>query len=97
LKSDPESLSPCRPARPELLVAGVAAVLIMWLLVLPGAAKHPRVRDFSSFLEARGVDPNAKFFTDQQAGFDGSRQVMRTVSANSNAFWRVGSSRAADR
>lgn len=74
-------------SRPELLVAGIALILVVWLLVLPRLARQPHIQAFSAFLEDRGVDPNAKFFTDQQAGFDGSRRVMRDVNQNSNAFW----------
>lgn len=87
MKSEPAGNNNKPRSRPELLVAGIALIMVVWLLVLPRLAQQPDIQAFSNFLETRGVDPNAKFFTDQQAGFVASRHVMRNVNENSNAFW----------
>jgi hypothetical protein len=74
---------------PRLLVLCLGLLLILWLVVLPWISTRPAVRQWSDFLDANGVNPNAKFFTDQQAGFVSSRQVMQQMSKHPETFWNI--------
>jgi hypothetical protein len=65
----------------------VGLLLVIWLVVLPRISKLPAVERWSAFLDDRGVNPNAKFFTDQPVGFVKSRQVMQRAQENAKAFW----------
>lgn len=62
-------------------------LLVTWLVVLPRISQLPAIERWAAFLDDRGVDPNAKFFTDQPAGFVKSRQVMQRARENPQAFW----------
>lgn len=68
----------------------LALLLAIWLVALPWISGWPAVQQWSEFLDARGVNPNAKFFTDQQAGFVNSRQVMQQISRQPDTFWKAG-------
>jgi hypothetical protein len=73
---------------PLLLCLG--SLLAIWLVLLPWISNHPAALQWSAFLDSRGVNPNAKFFTDQQAGFVHSRKVMQQARENPRAFWQPG-------
>lgn len=75
------------PPKARQLLTGIALLLVLWTLILPTVAQVPALREFADFLESRGVDPNAKFFSDQRAGFIGSRKVMQRVQSHPTAFW----------
>lgn len=72
-------------------------LLLIWLVVLPWLSRQPAVSRWSTFLDARGVNPNAKFFTDQPAGFVNSRRVMEQARADQGAFWDPGRGQAKQR
>lgn len=46
------------------LVAVVAVIIVIWGGVLPYLAKTQTVRDRNRWLEERGIDPAAMFYTD---------------------------------
>jgi len=48
-----------------LLVTGVLSAV--WLIVLPWWARRPAVDDHLRFLEERGIDPSAMFYTELDA------------------------------
>lgn len=69
------------------LSIGVGMLLLIWLVVLPRISQLPMVEQWAAFLDDRGVNPNAKFFTDQPAAFVKSRQVMQRAREHAKAFW----------
>ena len=76
---------------PLLLCLG--SLLAIWLVVLPWLSNQSAALHWSAFLDSRGVNPNAKFFTDQEAGFVNSRRVMQQANQNPRAFWEPVSGR----
>ncbi|TWT82905.1 hypothetical protein CA13_43680 [Planctomycetes bacterium CA13] len=42
----------------------VVAVAIMWLVVLPGLSKRPAMRERLDWLDERGIDPSAMYYTE---------------------------------
>lgn len=62
----------------------------IWLVVLPWISNQSAVLEWSAFLDSRGVNPNARFFTDQEAGFVNSRKVMQQAGENPRVFWEPG-------
>lgn len=67
----------------------VAAVLLafVWCGVLPALSRRPVVRQRIEFLEGRGINPSAKFFTEQEAGWRNAAEVERRVRQHPEAFW----------
>lgn len=43
------------------------AICVMWLVVLPWTARQPHVRQRIDFLDERGIDPSAMFYTELKA------------------------------
>jgi hypothetical protein len=70
----------------RLWVVSVLLTLV-WCGVLPALGRRPGVRERIEFLEGRGINPSAKFFTEQEAGWRNAAEVERRVRANPEAFW----------
>lgn len=67
----------------------VSALLLalIWCVVLPALSRRPGVRQRIEFLEGRGINPSAKFFTEQEAGWRNAAEVERRVRQHPEAFW----------
>lgn len=63
------------------------AVVVVWLLVLPAVCRTAAFRERSRFLEERGVDASAMFYTE----LDNLPRVMRHMdrlrAAHPELFW----------
>jgi hypothetical protein len=69
------------------LFAASAAVVAVWGIVLPRVARiEPVARDMQ-FLESRGIDPSARYYTDQPIGWRSAAAIEEKVSAEPAAFW----------
>lgn len=49
------------------LCAVVFSIGLIWLVVLPWTARRPIVRQRLDFLDKRGIDPSAMFYTELDA------------------------------
>jgi hypothetical protein len=61
-EQDDNTLSP-RSGLPYLL-GSIAAIAIVWLIVLPSLAQQPAVKARLEWLEERKIDPSARYYTD---------------------------------
>lgn len=65
---EPGRLAPGAPVLPCIRLAAYAATLaLVWLLILPAAARIPAIRQMIARHEAHGVDPSAKFYSELPA------------------------------
>ncbi len=49
------------------LAASIAVIAIVWLLVLPWIADRPTVSDRIEWLDEKGIDPSAMYYTELEA------------------------------
>lgn len=42
----------------------ILAVAVVWLLVLPWAARRPAMKSHLQWLDSRGIDPSAMYYTE---------------------------------
>ena len=77
-----------RPRRgwSALLAIGMTTAL-MWLWVLPKLADWDPIRRDIDFLENRGIDPAALFYTDLEVMAEVDRELEARRLANPEAFW----------
>jgi len=52
------------PAGWASLCAAAALIALLWMVVLPRVAEHPDLKARIKFLEERGIDPSAMFYTE---------------------------------
>lgn len=69
------------------LLAAVVAIVIVWGVLLPAVSQMATIRTRNDYLDARGIDPSAKFFTDQAAGRRNAAVVEKKVAENPELFW----------
>ena len=69
------------------MFAASAAVVVVWGMVLPRVARLGPVAGDMEFLESRGVDPSARYYTDQPIGWRSAAAIEEKVSAEPEAFW----------
>jgi hypothetical protein len=69
------------------LLAVSAAVVAVWGYVLPRVARFEPVARDMQFLESRGIDPSARYYTDQPIGWRSAAAIEEKVSAEPEAFW----------
>lgn len=66
----------------------VAAVLFVWLCVLPRLARVDSIARQMEFFESRGIDPSARYYTDQPAGWRNAAVMEEKLQQNPDAFWQ---------
>ncbi len=71
------------------LLAAVCAVLLIWLVVLPAVSRQPSIARQMQFLDDRGIDPSARFYTDQPAGWTNAETMQQKISRSPEAFWSL--------
>jgi len=71
------------------LLAGLVAVLVVWCGLLPALSRTTEMRQRIEFLESRGINPSAKFFTEQEAGWRNAADVERRIRQHPEAFWAL--------
>jgi len=62
----PDDRTPCFRSGVQLAIAAVA-VTVLWLVVLPWIASRPRMAAHLQWLDNRGIDPSAMFYTDLES------------------------------
>ena len=70
------------------LAVGLAAILVLWLAVLPWIAEQPPVRRHIEFLEQRQIDPSAMFYTELEPMAEVRTRVARIRHAHPASFWK---------
>ncbi len=77
-----------RRNRGGIWLVGVSAVIAtVWLGVLPRVARLEPVAKGMHFLESRGIDPSARYYTDQPIGWRSAKVIEEKVRAEPQAFW----------
>ena len=85
--SEPGRSAPGVPVLPRIRLAAYAAALaIIWLLLLPAAARIPAIREMIARHESNGVDPSAKFYSELPAMPMISARVDQLRQADPEAF-----------
>ena len=69
------------------LAIGVAAILVLWLAVLPRLADQPPVRRHIEFLEQRQIDPSAMFYTELEPMGEVRARVAQIRRDHPASFW----------
>ena len=75
------------------LGACVSLILVMWLVILPAAGRTELLTRRIQFLESRGIDPSARFYTDQEAGWRNAKIMEGKLQQFPAAFWQFGDHR----
>lgn len=68
----------------------VSLILLLWLVVLPAAGRTELLSRRIQFLDSRGIDPSARFYTDQEAGWRNAKAMEERIEECPAAFWRIG-------
>ena len=69
------------------LAIGLAAILVLWLAVLPWIANQSPVRRHIEFLEQRRIDPSAVFYTELEPMAEVRTRVARIRRNHPAPFW----------
>ena len=70
-----------------VLAISVGLLIGVWLVVLPGVARQPRVAERIRRLNDRGIDPSAIFYSELDAMSAAEDCVQRVRSAEDDPFW----------
>lgn len=71
------------------LAVGSAAILVLWLGVLPRIADQPPVQRHIEFLEQRHIDPSAMFYTELEPMAELRSRVARIRRDHPAPFWEA--------
>jgi len=83
--------------RGRFALAGcIAAMAVVWLVVLPWFGSRPAVRREIERFDAAGVDPAAMFYTELPLMNDVLADLERRRADNPDAFWRPSSGESKD-
>ncbi len=84
-------MSCCKAKGWSSLCLGAVAVLIVWTLVLPWIGSRQSVRLRIDYLDRKGIDPAALYYTDLEAMQRIEADVAAISQAHPDAFWSIGS------
>ncbi len=70
------------------LAAGVAAILVLWLVILPWIGHQPPIRRHIEFLEQRHIDPSAMFYTELEPMGDVRTRMAQRRRQHPGPFWQ---------
>lgn len=73
------------------LLACIAVVLMIWLVALPAASRLDSITQRMSLFEELGIDPSARYYTDQPAGWRNARHMQAILRQSPEAFWIIDS------
>lgn len=76
------------------LCLGGSLLLIVWTVVLPWIGSRPSVHSQIEFLDRRGIDPAALYYTDLEAMERIESDMAAICQAHPAAFWSIGSAAA---
>jgi hypothetical protein len=71
----------------------VILILLLWLVILPAAGRTQLLSRRIQFFDSRGIDPSARFYTDQEAGWRNAKIMERKLQQFPAAFWQFGDPR----
>jgi len=71
------------------LACGTAAILILWLAILPRIADQPPVRRHIEFLEQRQIDPSAMYYTELEPMAEVRARIARIRDQHPASFWTL--------
>jgi hypothetical protein len=69
------------------LAIGMAAILILWLAVLPRIADQPAVQRHIEFLEQQRIDPSAMFYTELEPMVEVRKRIALIRRNDPAPFW----------
>ena len=78
-----------RQGRWVWLVSVCAMLVGVWGMVLPRVARLESVAKDMQFLESRGIDPSARYYTDQPIGWRSAAAIEEKLRASPAAFWTL--------
>jgi hypothetical protein len=67
----------------------IAAVAIVWTVVLPWFGERQLMRGRIDFLQGQGIDPSALYYTDLEAMGRLESNLAALRHAHPEAFWRI--------
>ncbi|MEZ6040160.1 MAG: hypothetical protein R3C20_06625 [Planctomycetaceae bacterium] len=74
--------------RRSIFVVLVGFVLLVWLCVLPRVAQTESFSQQMRFFDSRGIDPSARYYTDQPAGWKNADAMADKMRESPEAFWQ---------
>ena len=69
------------------LLAGVLAIAVVWLVILPAVGRRPEVAARIDRLDARGIDPSAMFYTELEVMPEVERHIERVHRKDPQLLW----------
>lgn len=72
------------------MLAGSLVLGIVWLVFLPWLGRRPGLQQNIEFLERRGVDPSAMFYTELEAAKAAYDRTARALRENRRVFYVPG-------
>lgn len=70
----------------NLLVA-IVVIATLWCIVLPHVATLPAVSEYTEFLDERGIDPSAMFYTELDA-MDPILEKLESPTASTDSMMK---------
>ncbi len=84
-------MSNCNAKGRSSLCLGVSAILIVWMLVLPWIGSRQSVHAQIEYLDRRGIDPAALYYTALEAMERIESDIAAISQAHPDAFWSISS------
>ena len=78
----PVKSPPNRYAGVAQLAVAVVLIVLVWCLVLPQLATLPRMQAYTEWLDERGIDPSAMYYTELDAMRPILDRLERTQRSN---------------
>lgn len=69
------------------LCAATALIVLVWMVVLPSLAEHPDLKARIRFLDERGIDPAAMFYTELDCLEDVLDRLDHYHRKHAGALW----------
>ena len=69
------------------LTLWISGILAVWLVVLPEISQTDSVSRRMLYFESRGIDPSARYYTDQAAGWQNAKIIQDKIKRSPEAFW----------
>ncbi len=82
-------MSCCRAHGWRSLCLSVTAIVIVWTVILPWIGSQQPIRSRIEYLDQRGIDPTALYYTDLEAMQRLESDLTAITRSNPNAFWSI--------
>ncbi len=77
----------CQSKQWAALSGAIGLILLIWLVVLPRVAQMPNVASRIRFMESRGIDPSARFYSELPCAMPNADEIARRMQESPDAFW----------